>query len=148
MIAIRELCTYMKEARGPLMVLAKNNTDAKEFYERGATFCIQQEFLAAKVICQMLKQERGDTQILNLTCCTPLYVEASRMCFVRNVWHRTVLWGPTAREQEIKSRQAKCFTRVCLIRVSCVRMWVCACACHRPTRAQGRQLSRTAQLWG
>jgi len=51
------LCTYMKPASTPLMLIAENNKAAKELYEKGATFCLQQDFFCAKAFCQMLKEE-------------------------------------------------------------------------------------------
>lgn len=51
------LCTYMMPATTPLMLIAQNNKAAKELYEKGATFCLQQDFFCAKAFCQMLKEE-------------------------------------------------------------------------------------------
>ena len=49
----------MKEGRGPLMLLAHTNNDAQDYYKLGATFAIQQDFIAAKVTCQLLSYELG-----------------------------------------------------------------------------------------
>jgi hypothetical protein len=53
----RPLCAYMKEGKGPLMLLAHTNNDAQDYYKLGATFAIQQDFIAAKVTSQLLSYE-------------------------------------------------------------------------------------------
>ena len=52
-----ELCEYMKGSNTPLMVLCSSNNDAKDLYEAGADFVVQQDFLAAKEMCGMLAAE-------------------------------------------------------------------------------------------
>ena len=41
------------------MLLAHTNNDAQDYYKLGATFAIQQDFIAAKVTCQLLSYELG-----------------------------------------------------------------------------------------
>jgi hypothetical protein len=53
----------MKEGKGPLMLLAHTNNDAQDYYKLGATFAIQQDFIAAKVTSQLLSYELGHARV-------------------------------------------------------------------------------------
>jgi len=49
-----DLCEYMKDSDTPLIVLCTSNVEAKELYEQGADYVVQQDFLAAKELHAML----------------------------------------------------------------------------------------------
>ena len=51
-----DLCEYMKDSDTPLILLCTSNVEAKELYEQGADYVVQQDFLvaAAKKLHAML----------------------------------------------------------------------------------------------
>jgi len=58
-----KMCHYMAHTDVPVMCVCSNNKEARLLYEAGATYALQQEFVASKELFSLLCAERANNDI-------------------------------------------------------------------------------------